>query len=218
MNFRIPGPPNRRQTTLPPDVLQLAYQANTVLFPRDSTFWTFGRECVHGFALKDQQAFVNVERLLKSYATGPLMSLYAAELLRHLTPRVSQVIAREGLNRLARHRFVDDCRQLLNRNDIVNDVIEDCLATLRDMEDEQLNTLLAPIVGPERRTVMIGALRDDGSSDDDMVFLLLGEFWDAGLQELVRGRLETLRGGPEIRNANREQVPDATIRTTALAP
>ena len=145
------------------------------------------------------------------------MYLYAAELFRVFNPMFGQAIAREGLNRLTRRRFIDDCRQLLNREDIVVDVIHDSLATLRDMDDQQLDSLLTPIAAPQQREAMIAVLRNDGSSDVDVLLSLLGELWDAKLRDIVQNRLETLGGGPDIRNAARQPVRDTHRHTTQLS-
>lgn len=215
--FRIPL---RSDDTLylPPGVIQTALNLNSLLYPYGSTFRTFGQELVLGYGTHDRNASDVVEQLMNSKTAGPLFYWYAAEVLRLLNRRNSLWVAHKGLTRLDRERFVEDCRQLLTREGVFHEIAAECLSTLRDMDDQQLDALLALVAEPERRAAMIGNLRKDAATDDDVLLSLLGELWDAKLQDLVRERLETLSGGPEIRNANRRSVPDPTIHATALVP
>lgn len=224
-----PGDENRRESfyipwmpdeppVIPMDMVGIVLGGNRLLFPRESSFGTFGRELLLAYVMRDRQATGNIERLLESYSTGPLMYWYAAEVFRFLSPVVAQTIAREGQKRLDRRRFESDCRQLLTRNNIVRDVIEDCAASLRGLDDRQLDALFSPVIPPEQRAPLIAALRRDGNSDLDVIVSLLGELWNAKLRELLRQRLITLSGGPEIRNATREPGARESLRATALAP
>lgn len=217
--FQIPWAPVEAAATSQ-EVIGFGASANALLFPYDSPFGTFGREVLSGLATGDEQTTGNIYELLRAYTSGPLMYWYAAEVFHSLMnlPAIARAISPEGLNRLGRHRFVNDCRQLLTRDDIVRDVIEDCVTSLRELDDSQLHALFAPVVPPEQRTAMIAAIRRDGSSDLDVLLSLLGELWDAKLQDLFRQRLTTLSGGPRIQSANREPAPRDSIRSTALAP
>jgi hypothetical protein len=165
------------------------------VFPVDTWPWTLWRETTFLVQGRSRYSSQALQQIYESDETGPLGYLAAAELLHRLHLPQAALFATRGLGELSATAFERDAKLLFNEDTLVGQSFINLAATLRDMDDADLD-YLASLMPPPRAGLIrqsVALMRAaKGRPTYETLAPALGAYWQVELKEQVAAALKSL--------------------------
>lgn len=199
--FQLRGDCSFAQSGVTGLAAQTALYATDSIFPRDSWPWTLTREISLMAVGRSNHSLDHLSDLYGSAESGPVCCLAAGSMAFWIEPNGGpKMFGKKGLKRLDVKNFRNDYRFLLQPNHPIAKHVNDVVAALRTLDDDDIAYLLKK-VSPERARILKAGFETLRQHPDktavDLLPQVLDAAWEAGLRETVKTGLESLtRGSP----------------------
>jgi hypothetical protein len=191
-DFRLPSDIARRN---PLDALLSMLPVNDLLFERGSWPWTLAREEVLIVTGRIQTLQAELERVLNSNQAGPLGHLMAAYTVRPYAPRVTEFVARRGLEFLQPADFHKDVHALVEGDTIAAQVLCRIADQLRHLPQSDVDLLcgsMSPAQAALLRQFRASLIEHGDQPTEKALPAVLDQFWSDQLSGPIEAALRSL--------------------------